>query len=674
MIELVLQMNNAFIARVHYPSRIIRNVNIGVVFDDPKETLELLTPVVDAANALAVATQRERMKGMAALARCFRRLGFHSKPRTEEQWQDLLDESYACYLLNEDSQASLETRTTIWSKSIVQPLRNIQERGLVIPVGVVFQRRKKVLKEEWSSDDTTITDSGKSTPVRAPLNKLLIDIGFGISDAAYLECCRDDLLRAVALMNEGALIWWRTVVAVFEYGQRIKREYAEREDLDSAIARFGRGELGPKRDFISGRTEVSLGRLLNYLDRHQDRSFSATVKQDEIAPVWGECELPIVAPRHPLLCLTPTTYINWMLGRLNGLDIAMALILLQSRNPSFSPMSLADARIRTDKGKSLFEMRDHGQVYRLEKGRVHGMKTEVLDSDSTFVIQSILDITRSARAKLELAGVEDANRLFIVHSKGVYQNCPYDSAAYHLTWKKAGWLIDYLPKLKESGLVKGSLALRKIRASECVIEWFRTGSVTAASQKIGNTTRVAIKHYIPEPLLAAWNVRLIRRFQNLYICLSAAREPFLLDVTDFKSMDELKQFVSEMLQQHEESSSAIATELHRRFANLPAANPDGVAEANSLMIGVDADTLAYLYCYRDLAYEVGMEQAELDKVAPAAGLAPRALIDLADLLTTRLPEHVEPSLAAAHRQAALRASKLRESLALNDIKFFSQTA
>ena len=136
-------------------------------------------------------------------------------------------------------------------------------------------------------------------------------------------------------------------------------------------------------------------------------------------------------------------------------------------------------------------------------------------------------------------------------------------------------------------------------------------------------------------------------------------------------MDELQQFVSSMLQQHEESSSALATELHRRFANLPAANPEAATETGSLMIGVDADTLAYLYCYRDLAYEAGMEQAELDKVDPAAGLPPRALIDLADLLTTRLPEHVEPSLSAAHKQATLRASKLRESLALNDFTFFS---
>jgi hypothetical protein len=674
MIELERQTRNAFIARVHYPTGILRNVNIGVVFDNPHETLELLTPVVDAANALAATTQRQRMKGMAALARCMRKLGFHTKPDTEEQWQALLDQSYACYLLNEESQATLETRATIWSKGIAQPLRNLQDRGLVIPVGVLFPQRKKLLEEEWNSDITTITDSGKAAPVRKPLTKLLIDIGFGMPDAAFLERCRDDLLRAVALMNDGALMWWKTIAAVHAYGQRVKRENTEREDLDFAIAQFKRGEFGPQSRFISGGSEDSLGRLLNYLERHDDRSLTAILEQDDMAPGWGECKLPVMAPSHPMLRLTPPTYINWMLGRLDGRDVAMALVLLQSHNPSFAPMSLADACVRTEKGKSLFEVHDHGTVYRLEKGRVHGMRTAVLDNDSTFVIRSILDITRNARNQLELVGAKDANRLFIVHSNGVYHACPYDTAAYHLTRKEKGWLIDYLPKLRESGLVKGSLALTKIRKSECVIEWFRTGSVTAASQKISNTTRVALKHYIPEPLLAAWNVRLIRRFQNLYICLSAARDPFLLDVSDFKTMDELQRFVTDMLQQHPASSSVLASELHLRFANLPAANSTEATAADSLMVGVDADLLAYLYCYRDLAYEAGMDQAKLDKVDPASGLAPRALIDLADLLMGRLPEHVEPSLAAAHRKAVLRVPRLRDSLAVNDITFSSQTA
>lgn len=672
MITLGMHSENRFVAVVRYRNGRERSVHIGAMFADPEETLALLTPVVDAANALAVATQRERMKGMAALGKCFRRLRYESMPRAKEEWQELLNNAYSDYLLREGSDATLKTRTIAWSKSIVQPLKDLQRRGHVIPVGVEFPARKKLPPSGWNSSAGTITGPGQRAPVEKPIEKILVDTRFGSSDASFLESVRDDLTTAVALMNEGALMWWKCITEVVAYGQRIKREYGMREDLNSAIQNFGSGLLGSKREFIGGGSEDSLGRLLTYIETYSGgRSFTAVQKKDKIFPRSQEdFSLPPGAPKHPLLKLSTVSYINWMLGRLGPLDIAMALIILQSHLPKFPPMTLGEACIRTDGGKELFELRgESGQVFRLEKARVHGIKSEMLDEDSAFVIQSILDTTRDARAALQSAGSVDANRLFIVYSRGSYQSCPYESATYHLTMKKNGWLLDYLPELKLAGLVKGSLTLEKIRSSECVIEWFRTGSVLDASVKIGNTTRVALEHYIPESLIEAWNVRLIRRFQNLWICLSAANENYLLKATDFQSMEDLQGFVTQMLQQHEESSSGLAAELHKRFANLPAANPDGVSEQGNLMIGIDVDSLSYLYCYRDLAYQAGLNQMQMDKIDASAGLAPRALIDLADLLTARLATHEISSLAVAHKQAMHRASQLRERLALGDFIF-----
>ncbi|NKJ47621.1 hypothetical protein CIC12_12885 [Burkholderia sp. SG-MS1] len=675
MISLELLSNGRLVACVLYESGKSRNVNIGKLFDNPEETLRLLTPIVDAANSLAVETQRQRMKGMATLARCFRNEKIRVLPDSEDKWQNALNLSYSQYLLRDDSKATLETRTTIWSKSVVQPLKDIQERGLVIPIGVQFPERKKIPPSGWNTDNTTITGAGRALPVRAPLQKILIDIGFGIPNAAYLETCRDDLIRAVALLNDGVLMWWETIEAAYDYGQRVMREYARHEGLDSDIERFKRGEMGSKRAFIGGRNERSLGRLLCYAQRHED-GFSLTAlqeKEDSLMVGPGELEIPDGAPKHPRLGLSPLTYLNWMLGRLGPIDIAMALALLQGRLPKFSPMKLGDACIRSERGKDLLEISDAGTVFRLEKPRIHGIKSELLDKESAYVIRTILRITEVGRAIMFEARAPGANRLFIVHEKGQYQCCPYESATYHLTKKQTVWLLDFLPKLKESGLVKGSLALRKIKASECVIEWFRTGSVLLASQKIGNSTRIAVKHYIPEPLLNAWNVRQIRRFQNLYICMAAASKPFVLEATDFKSMDDLHRFVTEMLEQHEQSSSHFAAELHKRFQNLPAAVPEQ-EEADSLMIGVDAETLSYLYLYRDSVYASGLDPLQMDQVDESSGLSPRTLIDLADVLHAHLTEHADPAMKAAHQQALQRVQTLGEVISFRDVRFFRTDA
>src|ERR1700692_1402378 len=144
VIKLDIHNYNKFLTNVRYPNGRSRAVRIGAIFEDPRDTLEFLIPIVDAANALVVGTQRTRMKGMAALGKCLRNLGYRAMPTSEGQWQRMLDDSYANYLLNEESSATLKTRLRTWRSNIVQPLRDIQDRGLIIPMEVKLPQWKGV--------------------------------------------------------------------------------------------------------------------------------------------------------------------------------------------------------------------------------------------------------------------------------------------------------------------------------------------------------------------------------------------------------------------------------------------------------------------------------------------------------------------------------------------------
>lgn len=252
------------------------------------------------------------------------------------------------------------------------------------------------------------------------------------------------------------------------------------------------------------------------------------------------------------------------------------------------------------------------------------------------------------------------NRLFFCHNELGPKGCQYGSL-YPFNRRTRETHLR-LPKTAAIGLPSRNISPMRIRRSTAVLEWMRTGSVTQAARKIGNTTRVVISNYIPAALLAAWNARLIRRFQNLLLIVSASKEKYLLASTDFSSEAHLKSFILDMLHQHSASSSKLAEMLHENFGKLPdsAASSDSTIPS-SLVVPIDVNGLAVLYAFRDYNYENGIQ----DPVEPPSGSTaiPSAyLIDLADLLSGRLPTHHDSSFREVHNQAEKLASSLANTM------------
>lgn len=180
------------------------------------------------------------------------------------------------------------------------------------------------------------------------------------------------------------------------------------------------------------------------------------------------------------------------------------------------------------------------------------------------------------------------------------------------------------------------------------------------ARKLGNTEKVVLQHYIPRPILDAWNTRMIRRFQNLWISVAAANEDFLLDVTDFSSLSDLHAFLKDLLRLHAPSDSPLAEVLHERFdvllGNESSAASEGGGNNAHLHVAISKGALSALYSYQATVLHLGLPDAVLDKPDLLTGLSPRHFLTLTDLLQSRLPRDKNPEYVACHEAAIQVAS------------------
>jgi hypothetical protein len=191
------------------------------------------------------------------------------------------------------------------------------------------------------------------------------------------------------------------------------------------------------------------------------------------------------------------------------------------------------------------------------------------------------------------------------------------------------------PELEKQGLTRGSLDLRRLRTTVGVLRWFETGSVLEMGRALGNTAQVALEHYLPPALLAAWNIRIVRRFQNTLIVLAAHEEDHLLDVTDFCSLTDLLHFMEQLVSDHPGGSSPIANAIHTR---LGARVPTGQSEmpivddgrGRLLNIRCSVRSLAYLYAFDD--YVTHLPASKREEVDPSTGLSAQAFIDVSRMI------------------------------------------
>jgi hypothetical protein len=589
-----------------------------------------------------------------------------SLPRTQNDWEHLLLDWFSWYLSHGGSNASLSSRTRQWADPVTPWVRLMIEEK-VIPYDVIVpatRMRKEVVHYGTPLRPALIGE--KPAPrmeQNVSINKTLAGPIFWKAEEEYLKEVELTLNTRQAALTQALDDYFLRLVKDYRTGRNLMRrvslgEVAHRKKNDdwqssTLVAQAKDGFAGkylithPNAPDSTSWLLVILRELLSERVDQQCLSTRALQSHPAIYARFPSkrTETPIqlleektALQADQLARFSRMSLILRFLGVLNAVDMAVASAILIQEHPNFNPCSLFDAKLLSQKGNPYLVMQNDNntQIFSVDKPRAGERKYAVLSRRAARVIRHVVRVTQPVRELLERSNSELWRHLFLgmsCGSKGKLGKPELGPA--QLTSEIHPSLLRYYPELAEIGLVQGTLDFAKIRATQGVLTWFETGSVQMASRKLGNTYRVALQNYIPKPLLRLAIERTVRRFQNTLIFLAASDEDYVLEATDFRSLDELHKFLMQLLQEHMRGSSPIADRL---YCAIPKSiegdfqNPvDCPANSSLLSINLSSSALAVLYAYREVVLQK-LSKKEREILAKKSGTPQESLIDLANLL------------------------------------------
>ncbi|ODM55870.1 hypothetical protein BC455_23355 [Vibrio harveyi] len=621
-------------------------------------------------------------------------------PTNPKAWRDLVKQAYAKTLVSPNKKA-LSTRVDEWNKNLKPFLEFLKSRDVIPPHVIIPKMKKAGELTKKSSFRAVLIGEKKATEVKVDdsINNVLVPISLSRSDAEYLDEIQFDLKRARDALHDCLLAYWRAIKSHYDFAQSLMDDFPKK--YPQLLARYINNdlydfsydwnELGkngkpkpPRRRHIANPTSLFGSRLFMYVVGSECngllkvRELSKAKLPNKISDRIINSDDVVCLPK---LDFESTSHIelshrfDWCFGYMRNSDIGCLIALLMMLNPKFTYISLLQAKIKYTDGKPLLELNDLGMSFSITKARASDIKKEHLDDVSVEIIEFLHEI-REKHLHL-IKNNKQENFLFLAYSRksgGLVNpdSCKVDKIITGAESKssierghKQTHLSSHFPSLLDAGLGPGAISHSKIRASEGVLEWFRTGSIASVSRVLGNSQKVALKHYIPEPLIAQYNTRLVRRFQNLLIVTATFKEEYCLEAVDFNSWQEIHYFLLTLLENDENKSPLI--EHLRRLSS------EGVSREvkGQLDVPLSENALTALYLYRLAALKSSLSSKELSIVDDATRLSPLAFITLANHLINFLPTSKESCINQMHIRAAEQASLLLNKTSWCDL-FVSQ--
>ena len=651
----------------------------------------ILVPLCDYISRLRARSAVNYLRGVNEIGKALDRAGIRRLPKSEAAWQKFVLAIHHQVIMNPESKASLKTRACITLSVINTLLAHLQEDGLIPLSTILPDSTSKFDHIVQTPHSQQVLGQQPAQPVEEFNSQLLCDISLSRRDAEYLDEIRDRLAQRRSGLRNGLLEYWQAMKSHVEWGKKS----LETVDIHALIKRLETVGLSDREDGKFGRNSrhfctpdsaEGLPRLLALIK--YSVGGVPTEKELRKAPylprmmlenrdrLFIPSDVTMFKVGNRLKQFLRTTRLRWFLGRLYINDIAVLSALIIMEHPNFTPEAITQARLFDRRGKKFIEFGDQGAVFTVEKHRAHKTKKATLSPLTQEIITFIAGLAPDVRERLRNEGSPLAEALFIAFDvRGRTPQPPkHENIVSFLSGRQLGafthaWFADYIPSIATAGFNKGSISFKRIRNTEGVLEWFKSGSTKAMSRTLGNKERTAVDRYLPKPLLLAWNTRLIRRFQNLWISVAAANEDYQLEVTDFSSVEDLQRFLIDMLEQHEAGSSPLAMELHARFSQLPGSDGDTGSRSalSSLAVNLSKNSLAALYLYQEAVMSAGCTDEQLNRTDPTTGVSLRNFLDLASLLRHQLPNDKDQNYRLVHEQADQLVTNLRQRIKWTDL-------
>lgn len=334
------------------------------------------------------------------------------------------------------------------------------------------------------------------------------------------------------------------------------------------------------------------------------------------------------------------------LGVMNSEAAAICMLLIMLEHPKFNSTSLYRARVEDADGFSVLLSSADGDKLRLtvKKPRVQEEKSEILSDLAKDVLTKVMEWTAPIREELRKQGrAEEASFLWVGISSLNYDLKAFSEKALvgalytNPIWRSRGKeefstrvysFVERHPALKPW---RDKINFKAIRVNVGVATYLNTnGDLVATAKAFGHKSiQTTINNYIPLALQHAVYERQIRRHQNFLITSALNEESEMLKVSDFRTVEQLHEFLKSTNNYLFESELANQVNL--------ASEPSTIDKSSlsRLVIANDPEALAIAMLYRDALDKA--TASFINRRDSLTGVAPKFWMEFIDAVMAPLP-------------------------------------
>ena len=591
-------------------------------------------------------------------------------PKAQRQWQNFIKVLYGCNLTNPNSTSSLETRVKNWNAIFAPFLRWLIDQGN-IPIGCIIPKMKRVGElNKHSSFKLQLTGTASPKPVKGSIEKLIIPVSLSRSDADYLDEFYFDLKTKRDTLDRELVKYWRMIKSHIETGKRMLDSVCFNEVItsmeDSCYELKKKKGEEKIRHIHKASIRYNTPNFLSILSNTDHGTGTLTNRNESLKYLPKERitnkNIDALGLSTDEFKLGPSHRLDLLLGNLSTIDVTIITMILLMRTPKFNFYSLLYANITDKDGYTYLNEKDSGWKFSVFKQRAKDKKTDYIDDLSFEILSTVIELGKKRRK------IINTNKLFIVVKSGGGFSLPSEGVVLRKASSKSDSdqtnVLNTVASLKSKGFEPGMTTYRKLRDTEAVLEWFKSGSIRAVTKKIGNSEKVVLEHYLPASLIAIWNTRQIRRFQNLLLTAASTGESYSLEITDFNSLSELNNFISDMLNMHNGSKNPLIIALEN--------NDQPEQKIGKLAVPISTKVLTSIYLYEEVASQTNVNSEVLKRKSVGLDLSPLSIIKLSLLLKQNLPDHRVEEFKQAHSNALAEVDKLKDKTSWNKLFISSE--
>lgn len=279
-------------------------------------------------------------------------------------------------------------------------------------------------------------------------------------------------------------------------------------------------------------------------------------------------------------------------GLPNNLVILAHCVLLVYHHPEITPSFLENLKLPEGTGHHQYDVApEFISGFKFRKGHRTAQQIIHLNDTTKKIISRLIKITSFARRLMFDTGCADYRYLLLTMGSGF--------ATPRRVKRLATITSDITPQIKcsfqnyigddeRSAQLLRRLSLRALRSSVAIILYFKTTSVAEMARALGHTTLDSrlIQRYLPYSIQQYFQQRWIRIFQAGIILEAMKQSPFLLEASEFRTLNAIDAFLTD----HCHDWIHISSELKNSVAD-----NTGLLERSerSIIVGVSPELLNF---------------------------------------------------------------------------------